>query len=74
MRQALLILSASMRVGAALLIAPDVLFRASLQVARDGRIVGAQCVGFDQSGHTWIGHNDEVTSEIITLFVPPGSP
>jgi hypothetical protein len=74
MRQALLILSASMRVGAALLIGSYFLFRASLQVARDGRIVGAQFVGFDRGGHTWVGHDDEIMSEIITLFVPPGSP
>ena len=70
----MLTLSASLRVGAALLIESDVPFRASLQVARDGRIVDAQFVGFDRSGHTWIGHDDEITSEIITSFVPPGSP
>jgi hypothetical protein len=74
MRQALLIVPASMRVGAALLFGSDFLFRASLHVARDGPIVGAQFVGFDQGGHTCVGHDDGIMSEIITVFVPPGSP
>ena len=32
------------------------------------RIAGARFVGFDEGGHTWIGHDDEVMSEIITLL------
>jgi 2-hydroxy-6-oxonona-2,4-dienedioate hydrolase len=32
------------------------------------RIAGARFVGFDEGGHTWIGHDDEVMSEIVTLL------
>lgn len=32
------------------------------------RIAGARFVGFDEGGHTWVGHDDEVMSEIITLL------
>jgi 2-hydroxy-6-oxonona-2,4-dienedioate hydrolase len=35
------------------------------------RISGAKFIGFDQGGHTWVGHNDEVMSEIVKLLAPP---
>jgi 2-hydroxy-6-oxonona-2,4-dienedioate hydrolase len=38
------------------------------------RIAGAKFIGFDQGGHTWIGHDDEVMSEIVKLLVPRTSP
>lgn len=34
-------------------------------------IAGARFIGFDEGGHTWIGHNDEVMSEIEKLLIPP---
>ena len=34
------------------------------------RIAGAKFVGFDRGGHTWVGHDDEVKSEIVKLLVP----
>ena len=33
------------------------------------RIPGAEFIGFDEGGHTWIGHNDEVMSAIARLVV-----
>ena len=38
------------------------------------RIAGAKFIGFDQGGHTWVGHDDEVMSEIVKLLVPRTSP
>ena len=38
------------------------------------RITGAKFVGFDQGGHTWVGHDDEVMAEIALLLVPVGRP
>jgi 2-hydroxy-6-oxonona-2,4-dienedioate hydrolase len=32
-----------------------------------GQIAGAKFVGFETGGHTWIGHDDEVMSQILTL-------
>jgi 2-hydroxy-6-oxonona-2,4-dienedioate hydrolase len=34
-----------------------------------GLIAGARFVGFDQGGHTWVGHDDEVRAEIVKLVV-----
>ena len=34
------------------------------------RIAGAKFVGFDHGGHTWVGHDDEVMSEIARLLSP----
>ncbi len=31
------------------------------------KIAGAKFVGFDEGGHTWVGHDDEVMSEIVKL-------
>ena len=38
------------------------------------RIAGAKFIGFDTGGHTWVGHDDEVMSEIVTLLVPTATP
>ena len=38
------------------------------------RIPRAKFVGFDQGGHTWVGHDDEVMAEIVKLLVPPVKP
>ena len=35
------------------------------------RISGAKFIGFDDGGHTWVGHDDEVMSEIVKLVDPP---
>ena len=35
------------------------------------RIPMAKFVGFDQGGHTWVGHDNEVMAEIVKLLVPP---
>ncbi len=35
------------------------------------RIAGAKFVGFEQGGHTWVGHDDELMAEIVKLLVPP---
>ena len=37
-------------------------------------IGGAKFIGFDEGGHTWVGHDDEVMSEIVKLLVPPVRP
>ena len=38
------------------------------------RIPGAKFVGFDQGGHTWVGHDDQVMAEIVKLLAPPVRP
>jgi pimeloyl-ACP methyl ester carboxylesterase len=38
------------------------------------RIPMAKFVGFDQGGHTWVGHDDEVMAEIVQLLVPQANP
>jgi pimeloyl-ACP methyl ester carboxylesterase len=43
---------------------------ASAQYTANG-IADARFIGFDEGGHTWIGHNDEVMSEVVKLLVPP---
>jgi 2-hydroxy-6-oxonona-2,4-dienedioate hydrolase len=35
------------------------------------RIAGAKFVGFNEGGHTWVGHDDEVMSEIVKLVNRP---
>jgi len=34
------------------------------------RIPQANFVGFDQGGHTWVGHDNEVMAEIVKLLAP----
>jgi 2-hydroxy-6-oxonona-2,4-dienedioate hydrolase len=38
------------------------------------RIAGARFIAFDQGGHTWVGHDDEVMAEIARLLLPGHSP
>jgi len=35
------------------------------------QIAGARFIGFDEGGHTWVGHNDEVMEEIVKLLISP---
>lgn len=39
-----------------------------------GQIAGANFISFDQGGHTWVGHDDEVLAEIVKLLVPSVKP
>ncbi len=39
-----------------------------------GQIAGAKFIGFDQGGHTWVGHDDEVLAAIRQLLLPPARP
>ncbi len=39
-----------------------------------GLIAGARFIGFDEGGHTWVGHNDEVMAAIVKLLAPPVRP
>jgi pimeloyl-ACP methyl ester carboxylesterase len=39
-----------------------------------GQIPGARFIGFDRGGHTWVGHDAEVRSEIAKLLRPSGGP
>jgi pimeloyl-ACP methyl ester carboxylesterase len=34
------------------------------------QIAGARFIGFENGGHTWVGHNDEVISAIAALLNP----
>ena len=36
------------------------------------QITGARFVGFEQGGHVWVGHDDEVMQEIVELIAPTG--
>ena len=38
------------------------------------QIAGAKFMGFDQGGHTWVGHDDEVMGAIRTLIIQAGKP
>ena len=38
------------------------------------QIAGARFIGFDEGGHTWVGHNDEVMEEIVNLIDPTVRP
>ena len=38
------------------------------------RIASAKFLGFDQGGHTWVGHDDEVQAEIVKLLIPQARP
>jgi 2-hydroxy-6-oxonona-2,4-dienedioate hydrolase len=38
------------------------------------QIPGAKFIGFEQGGHTWVGHDDEVIGEIVKLLVSPVKP
>ena len=38
------------------------------------QIAGARFIGFDEGGHTWVGHDDEVRAAIAALLVPSVRP
>ncbi len=38
------------------------------------QIPGATFIGFDQGGHTWVGHDAEVRAAIVKLLMPSGRP
>jgi 2-hydroxy-6-oxonona-2,4-dienedioate hydrolase len=38
------------------------------------QINGAKFVGFEQGGHVWVGHQDEVQAEIMNLLAPKTKP
>ena len=38
------------------------------------QIPGARFIGFDQGGHTWVGHNDEVMEAIRSSVIKAGQP
>ena len=46
---------------------------ASAQYTAAG-IPGAKFIGFDDGGHTWVGHNDEVLAAIVNLLLPSAAP
>ncbi len=46
---------------------------ASAQYTANG-IAGAKFIGFDEGGHTRVGHNDEVMAAVVKLLIPVGSP
>ena len=46
---------------------------ASAQYTANG-IAGAKFIGFDEGGHTWVGHNDEVMAAVVKLLVPLARP
>jgi pimeloyl-ACP methyl ester carboxylesterase len=37
-------------------------------------IIGAKFLGFEQGGHLWVGHEDEVMAEIVKLLAPLARP
>ena len=39
-----------------------------------GQIAGARFIGFDQGGHTWVGHDDEVMDAIGSWVLKAGRP
>jgi 2-hydroxy-6-oxonona-2,4-dienedioate hydrolase len=39
-----------------------------------GQITTAKFIGFDQGGHTWVGHDAEVRAAILKLLLPLGGP
>jgi 2-hydroxy-6-oxonona-2,4-dienedioate hydrolase len=39
-----------------------------------GQIATAKFIGFDQGGHTWVGHDAEVRAAIVKLLLPLGGP
>ena len=39
-----------------------------------GQIKGAKFMGYEQGGHVWVGHQDEVQAEIVNLLLPKAKP
>ena len=46
---------------------------ASAQYTASG-IAGAKFIGFEQGGHTWVGHDEEVRAAIVELLIPSARP
>ena len=38
------------------------------------RIAGAKFIGFEEGGHTWVGHDEEIQAEIVKLLIPQARP
>ena len=38
------------------------------------RIAGAKFIGFEEGGHTLVGHDDEIQAEIVKLLIPQARP
>jgi 2-hydroxy-6-oxonona-2,4-dienedioate hydrolase len=38
------------------------------------RIAGARFIGFDEGGHVWVGHDDEVMAAVVSLLIPLAAP
>ena len=38
------------------------------------RIAGAKFIGFDEGGHVFVGHDDEIQAEIVKLLIPKARP
>ena len=38
------------------------------------RIAGAKFIGFEDGGHTWVGHDDEVQAAIAELLLASARP
>jgi 2-hydroxy-6-oxonona-2,4-dienedioate hydrolase len=38
------------------------------------QIPGARFIGFEEGGHTWVGHNDEAMAAIARLLIPTARP
>ena len=38
------------------------------------QIAGAKFIGFDEGGHTWVGHDDEVRAAIVDLLLHAARP
>jgi 2-hydroxy-6-oxonona-2,4-dienedioate hydrolase len=47
---------------------------ASAQYTASTHIAGAKFIGFEQGGHTWVGHDAEVRAAIVKLLMPSGRP
>ena len=47
---------------------------ASAQYTAASRIAGAKFIGFDEGGHTFVGHDDEIRAEIVKLLIPQARP
>ena len=39
-----------------------------------GQIKGAKFIGYEQGGHVWVGHQDDVQAEIVNLLLPKAKP
>ena len=49
-------------------------FASAQYMAMASQIPGARFIGFEEGGHTWVGHNDEVMAAIARLLIPTARP